>query len=120
MSPRAQLVELLRSILPADWKVLDFDRDLGSIRKPTVTVQTTNIGSPLTFRAWQATNVVDLIATQMDYDAAETFLEDALTTFMSALTESIAPSLFAGAERIVRADKHHAWRITLTLPLKEA
>ena len=37
---------------------------------------------------------------------------------VDVLTESVAASTITGAERIVRAEKHHAWRFTLTLPLK--
>lgn len=118
-SPRAELVALLRSTLPSTYIVRDFNSELGTIRKRTVTVQTTNVAAPLTFRSWQVSITVDVVSSHTDFDKAETDLEDALPEVLALLRDSPLSDVVGGAERIVRADRHHAWRITLTLPLKE-
>lgn len=119
-SPRAELVAILRAGLAAGaYSVLDFNAELGDIKRRTVTVQTTALAAPLTFRVWQATAVVDVVAPQRKYEDAERALEASLADVLGVLRDAKLADLMAGAERIVRNERHQAWRITLTLPLKE-
>lgn len=121
MSVRSELVDLLRTGVPAAWNVRDYDSDdLGNLTRVTVTVQTTTLASAQTFGVWDSSVVVDVVAPQESYAAAEEVLEGALLEVLAVLR--LAPQTkerIDGAQRIVRAERHHAWRITLTIPLKE-
>lgn len=123
-TPREDVVAALRAALPTGaggYIVRDLNHDkLGNIKRRTVTVQTTALAAPLTFQSWQTTVVVDVVSPHTDFAKAEPDLEAALPEVITALRKSVLGDLVTGAERIVRADSHHAWRITLTLPLKEA
>ncbi len=121
MSPRAQLVAALRAALPTAWDVRDYDSDdLGNLTKVTVTVQTTALAAARTTRVWDGTVVVDVVAPQEKYVTAEETLEGALLELLGALrADPATKNRIDGAQRIVRAERHHAWRFTLTVPLKE-
>ena len=118
-TPRADVVAALRAG-PGGYVVRDFDHDkLGNIKRRTVTVQPTTIAAALAFRSWQMTVNVDVVSPNTDFSKAESDLEPALLEVIGVLRDSKLGHLITGAERIVRAETHHAWRITLTLPLKE-
>jgi hypothetical protein len=121
MSARSELVAILRTELPDDWTVRDFDTDdLGNLTRTTVTVQQTALTGMVSTGVWTSTLVVDVVAPQQAYDAAEEALETAMLEVLSVLrTAPETRNRIDSAQRIVRGARHHAWRFNLTLTQKE-
>lgn len=115
MSARTVLVDHLTAALPDTWDVLPFSRDLANLTKPTVTVSTSRFEQGPAGGLWACTCAVTVVAPFEDYATAEDWLEDGVVTALNAL--ETLPHLNLGADRVVVADKHHAYQINVTLPL---
>lgn len=118
MSVRSDVVDALRPLLPTSWDVrTSAPADIGNITRVTVLPQTTTLASPARFESWQMTLVLDVVSPVQAGTGAEDVLDAALERTLEALTTSKLVALVAGAERIVRGEKHQAWRFTLNIPL---
>ncbi|MBD8077694.1 hypothetical protein [Cellulosimicrobium arenosum] len=118
MSARTQIVAFLTEALPAEWTVLPFARDLGNLTKPTVSVEMSRVDQGPSQGLWSATCTITLVAPFQDYEAAEDFLEDGLLVTLGVLDG--IPNIGLGAERVVIAEKHHAYQVNITYPLAKS
>jgi hypothetical protein len=120
VSARLELVELLRAGLPGKtdpepWDVLEFERELGDIRRPTVMVGTQRIEKGPSSGVWLATMRALVVAPHEKFEAAEALLETGVLTVLRVLEE--VPHVSLTAERVTLEPKHHAYRVDLQITL---
>lgn len=118
MSIRTEIVEFLATNLSDAYVIQPYTDDFGDLKDLTIAVETTSYGPGPASGLWAVSVTVYVVAPWEDFGRAEDALDAAVPDVLSTLEGTDHISLTA--DRVVIAERHHAFKIETTFALAKS